>query len=359
MKQKRTGEQIVKSVLTKLIKSMSIIAVGVTLIIMLLLYLGPEVTLDIHFFTRVTVISVVLCISLLIIYELWCKTGQDRAREEKDYQDLLKEYDEKSAFMDYSTMQEYLDYEEKRRYDVEYDQYTRLINRDEELLKKIKDEIQSNKEKASKLEKTKQNKKKIRRLMHVSIEDRWKIKVLTRRIKSNTRRRTNIVINMPYTKSEEFDYLRYNISSTGFKEYSPNDTKRYLNRHRATRYTRSITIAIFGINMLSFGTTMQSNIWYALFMLAITACTLLMSVVSGFSTGYKSISIVSTGTYKTANEYINKARIYCDRHGKILYYQDIDREKDKLEMRETSEEKIEKDADIVEVEDHKATINIS
>ena len=318
-----TSEDVVKNVLTKIVKHISIIALIMSIIIMTVLYFGPEISLDFRFFTRLTVSSIILCISIVIIYELWSKSGQDKAKEEKEYIDLLSTFDTLSSNMDYSTMQDYLDYEEKRRYTVEYEKYSRLIQRDSELLKKIREDISKRKTEASKLElKKKTDKKKYKKLMRTSIEDRWKIRVLTRRIKSNSRKRTNIVIKLPYVKSEEFDYLRYNINSEGFKEYSPEDTKKYMRVHRTKKYGQTISLALFGVNMLSFGSTFGGNYWYALFMTILTIVTLVGAVVSGFAVGYKSISIVSTGVYKTANEYINKALVYCERHGKELYYKD-------------------------------------
>ena len=116
MKQRKPADQVVKNVLQKVIRNISIIAIFIAVAIMLVLYIGPEITLDMKFFTRLSVASIILCISIILIYELWCKGGQDKAREEKDYQDLMREFDKKSRNMNYSTMQEYLDFEEKRRW---------------------------------------------------------------------------------------------------------------------------------------------------------------------------------------------------------------------------------------------------
>lgn len=320
---KRTSEDVVKNVLTKIIKHISIIAIFMAIAVMTVLYFGPEVSLDFRFFTRLTVASIVLCISIIIIYELWSKTGQDKAKTEKEYTELLTEFDRLSTNIDYATMQEYLDYEEKRRYNVEYDKYTKLIIRDSDLLKKIQDDIQTRKETASKLDPNKKSDKKLlRKLLHVSLEDRWKIKLLTKRIKDNNKRRTSIYIKLPYVKSEEFDYLRYNVNSEGFKEYTPDDTKKYMRVHRTKKYIQSVTLALFGVNMLSFGSTVSGNYWYAAIMTLLTIVSLVAAVVSGFSVGYKSIAIVSTGVYKTANEYINKAVVYCERNQKDLYYKE-------------------------------------
>lgn len=365
MKQRKPADQVVKNVLQKVIRNISIIAVFIAAAIMLVLYIGPEITLDMKFFTRLSVASIILCISIILIYELWCKSGQDKAKEEKDYQDLMREFDEKSMNMDYSTMQEYLDFEEKRRYNVEYDKYSKLILRDTELLKKIQDDIEKRRLEASKLDPKKKNdRRKIRRLLHVSLEDKLKMSSLKNKIKYYTKKRTNIVIRMPYIKSEEFDYLRYNVTSDNFKEYAPHDTRRFLVANRAKKYLTTVTFAIFGVNMLSFAGSMSGNVWYAVFMTLLSLVTLVMAIVSGFTTGYKSINIVSTGVYKTAVEYINKAQVYCERNGKELYY----KEAPKYEYKEPEEEKNEEESTLpiikveqVEEEEQKndKTINIS
>lgn len=348
---KRTSEDVVKNVLTNIIKHISIIAIFMAVAVMTVLYFGPEVSLDFRFFTRLTVASIVLCISIIIIYELWSKTGQDKAKIEKEYTELLREFDKLSTNIDYATMQEYLDYEEKRRYNVEYDKYTKLINRDSDLLKKIKDDIQKRKETASNLDHNKKSDKKLlRKLLHISFEDKLKMRLLTKRIKDNNKRRDSIYIKLPYIKSEEFDYLRYNVNSEGFKEYTPDDTKKYMRVHRTKKYIQSVTLALFGVNMLSFGTTVSGNYWYAAIMTLLTIVSLVGAVVSGFSVGYKSIAIVSTGVYKTANEYINKAVVYCERNKKDLYY----KEAPTYEYESSEETKIEE----LKVE-QKTSINIS
>lgn len=344
MKKKMTTETVVKGILKRLIRNMAIVGTVIALVVLIALFFGPEVNLDLRFFTRLTVVSIILCISIIVVYELWCKTGQNKAREEDDYNELLKEYDRLSLNMDYSTMQEYLDYEEKRRYNVEYDRLTRLIVRDTDLLDKMTKEIEERKKQASTLDtKIKNNRRKARKLLRVSIEDRIKMSTLRKRIKWNTRKRTNIVIKLPYVKAEEFDYLRYNLNTESFKEYSPNDTKRYLRFHRSKRYIQSITVALFGINMLSFGTAMAGNIWYGIFMTVLSIVALLATIVSGYSVGYKSVSIISAGVYKTANEYISKAQVYCERNNKVLYYKEPP--KYEYDFEESVEEKIEKDTE--------------
>ena len=160
---------------------------------------------------------------------------------------------------------------------------------------------------------------------------------LKNKIKYNAKKRTNIVIRMPYIKSEEFDYLRYNITSDNFKEYAPHDTRKFLVANRAKKYLTTVTFAIFGVNMLSFAGSMSGNVWFAIFMTLLSIVTLIMAIVSGFTIGYKSINIVSTGVYKTAVEYINKAQVYCERNGKELYY----KEAPKYEYKEPEEEKVE------------------
>lgn len=346
MKKRNTSEEITKNILQKVVQHISIIAVIIAAVVMLLLYIGPEITLDLKFFTRFSVAGIILCISIVIIYELWCKSGQDKAKTEKEYVELMKEFNAKSTNMDYETMQQYLDYEEKRRYDVEYDKYSRLIVRDTELLEKIQKDIETSKVAASKLDPSKkQDKKKIKKLLHVSLENIIKISTLKKKIKHLNQKRTNIVIKMPYVKSEEFDYLRYNTTSENFKEYAPHDTARYLNVNRAKRYITAITFALFGINMLSFAGTMGGNLWYAIFMTLLSVISLVMTIISGFTTGYKSISVVSTGVYKTAVEYINKAIVYCERNNKELYYKEPPKYLQEEEVVEVVEEDIQTNID--------------
>ena len=357
MKKKAT-EDIVKDLMKNVVKYISVIAIILVILVMAFIYFGPEITLNFSLITKFTVASIVLCISMLIIYELWSKNGQEKGREDKEYIDTVDEFTRLSSNMDYASMQSYLDYEEKRRYDVEYDTYTRLITRDTDLLTKLMTDIETRKESAKNLDpKDKNNKRKIKKLTKVSLEDKIKIRSLNKRIKMNTRRRANIIVRLPYVKSEEFDYLRYNLNTDSFKEYSPDDTKKFLRFHRTKRYMQSITLAIFGINMISIGTTMSGNWWYAIFMTMLTIVSIILVVFSGFSVGYKSISIVSLGVYKTANEYINKAIVYLQKEGKSLYYKETPVEKSEQEVKEEKVEEV-KQEQIVEKVEEKHTISI-
>ena len=287
--------QGVKNAVNKMIKNISVIAVFVSLGIIALLYIGPDIQFTSEVVFRLAVPSFVLAISVTIIYELWVTNGRRTGREEQEYIDLLAKYAVKSDKLHYPTMQDFLDYERDRRYDVEYDRLTRMLEREQSLLDKLKNtEI----------------KKKF---------DNFRIYLCEKRIRKITRARDTIKIKMPYEKSEEFDYLRYNVNDVIYKEYRPGDAKAHMAKRRAKRHSLAITFVLVGLNILSIGGSM-GNLWVALIMTVLAAFSIMFAIVTGFSDGYNNIKVVSTGVYKTAVSFCDQAVAYCIREDKDLYY---------------------------------------
>lgn len=304
-KGKRTLEQAandtIKNALNTLIKYISIIAIFIALGVIILLYAGPQLNFTTGIVFRLAVPSIVLSISVVIINELWIVNGRRSASEEKEYQDLLKEYATKSENLHYPTTQEFLDSEYNRRYDVEVNRLTRKLERENELLPKIEALFV----KGAKRRPT--------------LRDRYERWLCKRNIRVLTRELGTIRVSIPYEKSEEFDYLRYNIMDIVYKEYAPEDAAKHLARARTKKYINTFTFTIVGLNLFSVGGTM-GDFWVAVVMSSLAAVTLIMTVVSGFSTGYHNVKVISTGIYKTANSFLDQAVAYCKRTGKDLYY---------------------------------------
>ena len=129
----------------------------------------------------------------------------------------------------------------------------------------------------------------------------------------------NIDISLPFSRSEQFDELRYTIKDNKFKEYKPNDTQIYLAKQRLKKYTTAISFTLIGINIISVSVS-SSNWLVALFMTAIAAISLIAALIAGFNVGYTSVSVYNTGVYKTAINFIDKAQAYCLKYNKSLYY---------------------------------------
>lgn len=290
----------VKNAVTILIKNISIIAIFLSIGIIALLYLGPEINLNGKIVFRLAVPSVVLAVSITIINELWITNGRQNAREENDYQKLIHTYGAKSDGLYYPALQDSLDYEYERRYQVEYDRLTRMLNRETAVLEKTKLLAKS-------------------RLAKSRLVIWYKTKKIRRQIRHIEYARNTIKVFIPYEKAEEFDYLRYNIQDIIYKEYSPNDTKKHLAKARVKKYTSTFTFAVGGLNALSIGGSMGDP-WAALIMTTLAALAILFTVVGGFTTGYNNVKIVSTGVYNTANTFLDQAVAYCKRTSKDLYY---------------------------------------
>jgi len=285
----------VKNIVVSLSKYVSMIFLFISVGIIALLYLGPDITMASSIKFRLAVPSIVLAGSGAVLYELWIKNGKEEAFGEKPYQDLLTIYINKSEGLHYPSLQDFLDYEYRRRYQVEYDRITRLLEREEAIEKKLSQSV------------------------YPGIATKLSIKKAQRNIVRYTRKRDKIKINMPYDKSEEFDFLRYSVEDLVHKEYSPKDTKKDLALARAKRHPRKITMAVIGFNILTIGGAM-GDIWTAVIMTLLAAVSLAMAAITGFKTGYRNIKVVSTGVYKTANSFLDQAYAYCQREGKDLYY---------------------------------------
>ena len=78
-----------------------------------------------------------------------------------------------------------------------------------------------------------------------------------------------------------------------------------------------ITTTLVGLNSITPSIGGQ-NWLIAIFMTILSAVTLLASLIGGFSNGYNSIAVSSTGVYKTAISFIKKADAYCQKYNKQL-----------------------------------------
>lgn len=208
---------------------------------------------------------------------------------------MLKEYQTQSSNLNESIMQEFIEAEKQRRYEVEHNRLTHEIDR----ITKIVNMLESLKNRT--------------RLETI------RLSVNKRRLVKLTKARECIVIDMPYTYSEQFDQLRYAADEGKLKEYKPNDTAIYVSGRRARKYTMIITTTLVGLNIVS--PSIGGQNWFiALFMTLLSAIALISSLISGFSTGYNAIAVSSTGVYKTALNFINKAEAYCEKYNKQLRY---------------------------------------
>ena len=293
------SQKLIKTTIQKLISKISIIAAFAALIVVGISYAGLTFSITLNVVVRVAIPSIILAISCIILYELWIKTGRDDAKGEKEYTDLLTEYQNSSNNLNEEVMQEFIEAEKQRRYNVEYNKLTHEIDRIAKIITMLE-----GLDKRSKLE---------------SI----RLSINKRRIVKLTKARECIVIDMPYTYSEQFDQLRYAADESKLKEYKPNDTAVYLNRRRADKYTKILTTTLIGLNIVSPAIGGQ-NWFIALFMTLVSALALISSIVSGFTTGYNSIAVSSTGVYKTALNFISKAEAYCIKYHKQLRYSVIE-----------------------------------
>ena len=289
------SQKLIKTTIQKLISKISIIAVFAALIIVGISYAGLTFSITLNVVVSVAIPSLILAISCIILYELWIKTGRDDARSEKEYTDLLAEYQKSSNNLNEEVMQEFIEAEKQRRYDVEYNKLTHEIDRIAKIITMLEGLDKRNK-----------------------LED-IRLSMNKRRLVKLTKARECIVIDMPYTYSEQFDQLRYAADESKLKEYKPSDTAVYLSRRRANKYTTILTTTLVGLNIVSPAIGGQ-NWFIALFMTLLSAIALISSLISGFSTGYNSIAISSTGVYKTALNFISKAEAYCTKYKKQLRY---------------------------------------
>ena len=285
------SQKLIKSAVSKVLNNISIIAIFVALGIVCLCYAGFTFKITAEIVISVVVPSVVLAISSLVVYELWVKNGIRSAEDDSNYVTLISEYDKKSRNINSDVMQEFIEAEKKRRYDIEEKKWQSEIEKIEKIIKHITD-VKSNK---------------------------LRLQILKRRLARMQRLKDNIIIDMPYNYSEQFDQLRYNTGVLQYKEYKPNEASRYMRGKRTRKYTFLLLTTLIGFNGIT--PTIGGQHWFiALFLTAMSAITLLLSVVTGFTHGYNSIAVSSTGVYKTALSFIDKADAYCTKYNKQLRY---------------------------------------
>lgn len=336
------SQKLIKTTIQKLISKISIIAVFAALIVVGISYAGLTFDITLSVVAEIAIPSIILAISCIILYELWIKTGRDDARSEKDYIDLLAEYQKSSSNLNEEVMQECIEAEKQRRYNVEYGKLTHEIDRIAKIITMLE-----GLDKRNKLEGI-------------------RLSVNKRRLVKLTKARECIFIDMPYAYSEQFDQLRYAADESNLKEYKPSDTAGYLSRRRANKYTKILTTTLIGLNIITPTIGSQNDWLTALFMTLLSAIALISSLISGFSTGYNSIAVSSTGVYKTALNFISKAEAYCTKYKKQLKYDtteevsEIPEEINKVkEIEQPQVEEIEQpQVEEVKVEESQITMNI-
>jgi len=282
----RAGEGI-KNILNKMIQNVSVFAIFIILGVVTLTYAGAEFNLAGIISGGIGVSSLLLTIGNIILYELWMKNGQTNGREEEEYKQVIKDFEEKSKNIASKSMQDFIVWEEARRYDVEE--------------RKIASEIAKIDEKL--LKENLSQKTKTRLILHKQNLQEQEIKV-----------------DMPYKVSEEFDELRYSIKEAKHKEYKPNDTNKFIKRNRIQKYTLSAIFTMFSINLIVMEGSITNNWWGVLLAVVLSAIVLMIAIVTGFSNGYSSIMGSSLGVYKTANDFIDKANAWCKAKNISLYF---------------------------------------
>lgn len=281
-------QETVKTALTKLIKNISIIAIGLVLVLVFLSYAGVELKeLDAILQWKGSVPSIILLISNIILYELWLKNGQDNGRGESFYKEEIARYEENSKNLHAETMQEFIDWETARREAVEKNKIDRRLSR-----------IESNLANP-----------------HISQKVKAKLKKEKDKLLAYIPK-----VDIPYETSEEFDKLRFSIKDVNPKEYKPGDTNHWLKGNRVKKYTTTATFSLVGFNILSISFTGE---WIGAAIMTLIAISIIaMSIVTGFSAGYRSITITDYGVYRTANEFIDKAKAWSAERGVSLYFEE-------------------------------------
>ena len=132
------SQRLLKSTIHKVISNISIIAIFIALIVIAMCYAGLTFSISVKLVVTVAVSSIVLAASSIIIYELWVRNGIQNAREEKEYVDLLKDYEKISNDINPEIMQEFIEAEKKRRHDVEENRLKVEIERVEKIIAHLK-----------------------------------------------------------------------------------------------------------------------------------------------------------------------------------------------------------------------------
>lgn len=282
------AQEGIKNVVAKMIQNISVIAIFIAIGVVTLAYSGAEFNIKGLITGGIAVSSVLLMISNIVIYELWMRNGQENGRKEQEYVDTVAEFESKSKNIRSGTMQEFIVWEEARRYDVEK--------------RKIEAEID----------------KLTKRLEKKDLSEKARSNIVIKRQKLQDH---IIEIDMPYKVAEEFDELRYSVKDVKSKEYKPNDTRRFLKKNRIQKYVLTATFTIFSINLIIMG-EMTKDWWSVVLAVALAIIVLIIAIVAGFSNGYSSIMVSNLGVYKTANDFIDKAIGWCERKNISLYYKE-------------------------------------
>lgn len=277
----------IKNTLSKMIKNISIMAIFMILIIVTIAALGAQFNLSGALQVGLGVASVLLLIGSLLLYELWLRNGQDNGREQEEFKEALKLFLTNSKNIHNETMQNFIEWEKARRYDVEK--------------RKIEDEISRLEEKSKKKD--------------LSEKARANLIIRIQNLKDFV-----IEVDMPYTLAEEFDQLKYSVLDIKAKEYKPNDARKALKKNRIQKYSISTVFTLFSVNIIVMVGITPS--WQVLFIFLMALVTITISVVMGFSNGFTLIMRNTLGIYNTANDFIEKAKDWCHRKNISLYYKE-------------------------------------
>lgn len=276
----------IKNTVTRLIKNISIVAIFIVLGIVTIASLGAKFDISGALTVGLGVASVLLLVGSLLLYELWLKNGQENGKEQQEFQDALELFIKQSKNIHNSTMQDFIEWEKARRYDVEKHKIETEIERLEERLKR-KD---------------------------LSEKGRTNLILKIQNLKYYV-----IEVDMPYSIAEELDEMKYSVNDVEAKEYKPNSARKALKRNRLQKYIMSTIFTLFSINIIAMA-GIESNGWQVLFTFLMAVVTVTLSIVIGFLNGYNIIMRNTLGMYNTANDFIDKALGWCKGKGISLYY---------------------------------------
>ena len=133
------SQKAIRTAVNKLVSNISIVALVIALLIIGMCYAGLTFSINVKIVATIAVSSIVLATSSLIIYELWVKSGIQNAKEQTEYITLLSTYETKAKGLNSEVMQEFIEAEKKRRFDVEEKKITTEIERLDKIQEHIKD----------------------------------------------------------------------------------------------------------------------------------------------------------------------------------------------------------------------------
>ena len=285
----RKTKNAAKNVLSSLIRNISFIAIFIVLIIVTVAALGATFDLAGALAVGLGVASVLLLIGSIILYELWLRNGQEEGKQEEEFIKARDHFLEQSKNIHNQTLQDFIEWEKARRYNVEKYKLDKAIENIDEHIAKCSDETQG---------------KRKRKLLA-------KRQILIDHV---------IEVDMPYILAEEFDELKYSVNDTKVKEYKPNDAKVTLIGKRLKKYAASTVFSLFSVNLIFLASITFT--WQVLFVVLMAIVSIIIAIVTGFSTGYNLIMKNSLGIYNTANDFIDKAKTWCDIKQISLYYKE-------------------------------------